>query len=304
MRVPTPISRRGFLATAATAACLPLAGCGNHVAARLFPGSLSDFETLTNLPLRTLRIGPTPGRAVVVLHELPGLTKDDLAFARGLSQRGFNVFVPVLFGKPEDENTLAGFHAACDSGLFECSALSARNRIQDQLEPLCTQIAARSGHPIGAVGMCLTGILPLALVRNGVTAPVLCQPTVPFSVLPPRPTGAQKRDLGLDKDSLDAAIKSGVPFLLLHYKGDNRCPPDRVDEVRRTFKQQAATIDLKGDHHSSLAGDLDRTAFDDVVDYLKVRLGLDAGPRTMRLAALGEAGSRCQIGPDGRWRPA
>jgi len=296
-------SRRAFLQLAGGAACASLAGCGNHVASRLFPGRVSDFETVTDLPLRTLRIGPKTGRGVVVLHELPGLTKDDLALARALGQQGFNVYTPVLFGDPEDDSTTAGYRAACRSGLFACSKLSTRNRIQDRLQPLCAAVATRTGGPIAAVGMCLTGIVPLALLGHGVSAPVLCQPTVPFSVVPPRPTGDQKRDLGLDAGARDAAIKSQVPFLLVHYKGDDRCPPERVHAVRHTFRQQAATIDLEGDHHSSLAGDFHRTAFDDVVDYVKVRLGTDPGPRTMRLAALGESGTRCQIGADRMWHP-
>jgi dienelactone hydrolase len=270
----------------------------------LFPGPISDFERITDLPLETLRIGPAAGRGVVVLHELPGLTKDDLGLARALGQRGFNVFAPLLFGQPEDQSTLGGFRAACRSGLFECSRLSARHAIQDKLEPLCKEIASRTGNPIAAVGMCLTGILPLALVNHGVAAPVLCQPTLPFSVLAQRPTGDQKRDMGLDRKALEAAIEAQVPFLLLHYKGDDRCPPERVDEVRRAFKQQAATIDLEGNHHSSLAGDFDRTAFDDAVDYIKVRLGVEPGPRAMRLAALGVSGTRCQIGVDRVWHPA
>lgn len=65
------------------------------------------------------------------------------------------------------------------------------------------------------------------------------------------------------------------------------------------FTSRVATIDLKGDHHSSLAGDFDRLAFDDVVTYLRVRLDVAQGPQTMASAKL--HGRSCLIGADKNW---
>lgn len=294
-------TRRQFLQGALAASGFALTGCGRHIARKLFPGPLSDFTRIDDLPLPTLQIGSEAGRGVVVLHELPGLTKDDLALARALGKSGFRAYVPILFGKPEQENLLRGLQQACGGkDPFNCSDLSARSPILDRLAPLCSEVARRTGHPIGAIGMCLTGILPLALLSHAVDAAVVCQPTLPFSSLRRKPNKEQAPDLGLGASDLADALKSTVPFMLVHYVEDELCPPERVHQIRAKFTTRVATIDLKGDHHSSLAGDLDKTAFADVVDYLKVRLEMERGPRTMQSAQL--QGRPCVIGADRTWQ--
>jgi dienelactone hydrolase len=299
---PADLARRRFIQMTASAACLPLTACGNQIARKMFPGTLADFREAPDLPLRTFEIGPTTGRPVVVLHELPGLTRDDLALARAFSQQGFRIFAPLLFGEPEQDSVRKGYQQACDSKLFECGELSRRCAILDKLGPLCDEIALRTRSPIAVVGMCLTGVFPLALLPHNVAAAVVCQPTVPFSLFPPRPTGPQKSDLGLGSDDLSAALSSKVPFMVLRYSADGRCPPERVAELRRRFATRVATIELPGDHHSSLAGDFHRSAFDDAVDYLKVRFDPTTGPRTMRLTKLQpEHEKPCEIGSDGLW---
>lgn len=292
--------RREFLLAGLAAAGLGGSACGRHIARERFPGPLDDFTAIGDLPLPTLQIGAS-GPGVVVLHELPGLTKDDLALARALSRRGFRVFVPVLFGKPEQDSILTGYRQACGGkDPFNCSDLSARSPILDKLAPLCEAVARRSASSIGAIGMCLSGILPLALLSNRVEAAVVCQPTVPFSALSRKPNDQQAPNLGLGSADLANALKSAVPFLLVHYLGDDLCPPERVQEIRRQFTTRVATIDLTGDHHSSLAGDFDEVAFEDVVTYLKVCLGAEAGPRTMQAAKLDNRA--CVIGADRMWR--
>jgi dienelactone hydrolase len=274
--------------------------CGRHIARQLFPGPLKDFTTIDDLPLPTLQIGNT-GPGVVVLHELPGLTKDDLALARALSYQGFRAYVPILFGKPEQDNLLVGFRQACGGkDPFNCSDLSARSPILNKLAPLCDGVARRSTPTIGAIGMCLSGILPLALFPNSVDAAVVCQPTTPFSTLSRRPNDQQAPDLGLGSADLANALKSTVPFLLVHYVGDELCPPERVREIRKKFTTRVATIDLTGDHHSSLADDFDKVAFEDVLTYLRVRLGVEAGPRAMQAAKLDDRS--CVISADRTWK--
>jgi dienelactone hydrolase len=307
--ISSGMRRRYFLQVAALTACLPLAACGNKVARRRFPGRLSDFEEVSGLPFRAFRIGPTTGRTVLVLHELPGLTQDDLALARALGQRGFNVFAPLLFGAPEQDSVTKGYDQACRSKLFACGELSTRSAILDPIDTLCAELAKRGGRTIGVIGMCLTGVFPLALLNdtsgapaNRVAAAVLCQPTVPFTLFPGRPTGSQKDDMGLGQADLNAATSSSVPFLLVRYVGDGRCPPERVDAFRGRFGSRMAVIDLPGSHHSSLAGDFDGGAFDDVVSYLTVRFDPAIGPRSMKLARLRPADPQpCEIGKDGLW---
>jgi dienelactone hydrolase len=295
------LTRRRFLRTAVAAAAMPLVGCGHHLARKKFPGKRSDFHDVGDLPLPTLQIGPSTGRGVIVLHEIPGLTKDDLALARALGQRGFNVFAPLMFGTPEQDTVLGGYLQACRKDRFECSALSARSPILDKLAGVCDGVYARTGHDVSVIGMCLTGVLPLALLDHHVDAAILCQPTVPFDALRGIPVGEQVHNLGLGADDLDAARRSPVPFLLIHYDGDRRCPPERVKAIRDTFANRVAVIALPGKHHSSLAGDFDDTAFDDAVDYLGVRLGVESGARDMRIARWGPEPGPCRIGVDRTW---
>lgn len=307
--MPSSLRRRQFLQVAALGATLPLAACGNKVARKTFPGRLADFEEASGLPFRTFRIGPTTGRTILVLHELPGLTPDDLALARALGHGKFNVFAPLLFGAPEQDSVIKGYDQACHSKLFACGDLATRSPVLDRIDAMCAELAKRDGRPIGVIGMCLTGVFPLALLNDAsgrppdrVTAAVLCQPTVPFSLVRGRPTGRQKGDLGLGPADLDAATRSSVPWLLVRYTGDGRCPPERVMAFRKRFGTRMAAIELPGSHHSSLAGDFHRDAFDDVVSYLTVRFDPTAGPRTMKLARVQPADSQpCVIGKDGLW---
>ncbi|MGN6131980.1 MAG: dienelactone hydrolase family protein [Nocardioidaceae bacterium] len=55
----------------------------------------------------TYRKGTGPG--VVVIHELPGMTPQVIAFAEEVVAAGFTVVLPHLFGTPEDPATPAVF---------------------------------------------------------------------------------------------------------------------------------------------------------------------------------------------------
>ena len=299
------MNRRQFLQLAAGAVCPPFAGCAAHHAASMHcPGPFSDFAPVDGLGIPAYRIGPDKARAIVVLHELPGLSPDDLALARCISKEGFRVYAPLLFGDPEQDDFIRGFRQSCSAGLFECSKLSSRSAILDRLETLCDNVAKDNG-PIGVVGMCLTGVFPLALLRNNVRAAVLCQPTLPFSTVPGWPTGTQMTDLGLGTADLSDAKQSNVPFLTMHYATDRRCPIERIDEFQKVFADRVAVISLEGKgKHSSLAGDFDPGAFADAMSYMKVRLGVTSGPQRMTKAYLkvGAENHACEIDAAGPWK--
>jgi dienelactone hydrolase len=283
-----------------------LSACkGHHAASMLCPGPHSDFVKVPWLKSGkdVWRIGPESGHPVVLLHEVPGLTDDDLALARCLSKEGFNVYVPVLFGFLGQDLDAVGLAQAClgVSPPFECSKLSTRSTILDSLEPTCDQIADHDKRPIGVIGMCLTGVLPLALLPNHVTAAVLCQPTLPFDFRKRKPDGPQLTDLGLGDVDLQQAVDSTVPFLLMHYTQDPLSPSKRIETFGNKFGERVAIIELPGEgRHSSLAADLHPQAFADAVNYLKVRLDPDAGPKAMEVAKL--KGRMCEITKAGTWR--
>jgi dienelactone hydrolase len=257
----------------------PLAGCAKyHASVEQCCDGAMDFETVPICGFTVLRIGPESGKSVLLLHEIPGLSPTDLALARCLAKEGFNVHAPLLFGTPGQNSVFKGYRAACRPSLFECSKLKARSAILDKLEPMAECLATRAAGPIGAIGMCLTGILPLALLPNKVEAAVLCQPTLPFSFWHGRPTGDQLTDLGLGQEDLIQAEASPTPFLAMHYAADKRSPVGRMQALQTTFPKRVAVISLCGEHgHSSLAGDFNFQAFEDTITYLRVRLGVGKG---------------------------
>ncbi len=297
-------SRRKFLRTALAGAGGLLAGCAARSESQLrCPVTLAEFAAESGLgPLPVYRYQQGAGPALILLHELPGLSLDDLALAKCLGQQGFSVYLPLLFGEPGQNRVFAGYFQSCAQHDFECAALARSSPVIDKLRELCLRLGARTGAPVGVIGMCLTGAFPLALLGDGVQAAVLCQPTLPFNAFFMRPIGAQRRVLGLAKEDLDRAVKSRIAILALRYRNDPLCPAERFRALREMFHERIAQIEIPSENgqHSTLAADLNLDALSDAVSYLKVRLGAANRPQRMKLAKL--EGRPCEIGLDGRWR--
>ena len=254
-------------------------------------------------PRQVLRLGPPSGPSVVLLHELPGLSEKTLALAQCLHDQRFTVYVPLLFGSIGQDSVSRGYWQACVRGDFACSAPSTTSPALVWIEALCQRASELAGAPVGVIGMCLTGSFPLALLRTrAVEAAVVCQPTLPFSVIGGAPSDDQKTDLGISGKDLAEALRSDVSFLALHYTGDRRSPEFRMQRLEDTFKERVAIARIEGDKHSTLVGDFHGGAFADTVNYLKVRLRADPGPKPMQIAKL-RGDIPCEITPGGRWRP-
>jgi dienelactone hydrolase len=189
------------------------ANAKSQSASELPPG----FEVAPGFERVTLATGPESGGPVILLHELPGMTPDDMALALKLGEAGFRVYMPLLFGEIGQDRFLAGYWQACVRGEFVCSTRSTSSPVLAWLGRSVDKIAADTKRPVGIIGMCLTGIMPVALMRAAVSAAVACQPTVPFNPLFGRPTGEQKSDLGLAAVELARAQQASVPVLTMHY---------------------------------------------------------------------------------------
>jgi dienelactone hydrolase len=296
--------RRDFLKAALAGLLAGQTGCAaNDQSALRCPTSLDAFNLENHLgPLPVYRTKKASGPAIVLLHEMPGMSLSDLALAQCLSKQGFSVFLPLLFGEPGQERFVAGYFQSCVTGEFDCSSLAGGSPIVKKLSATCQSILDRTRAPIGIIGMCLTGALPLALLGNGVEAAVLCQPTLPFNVLLGGPTGGQKRALGLSRAELERAQRSAIPLLAVRFKSDSLCPKERFETLREIFGGRIATIEINAEArgHSTLAGDLNDDALSDAVHYLKVRLAIEKQARPMKLALLDDR--PCEMGADGRWR--
>ncbi len=176
------------------------------------------------------------GPAVVVMHEVPGITPEVEAFATRVAETGFTVYLPNLFGTP-GKPLSAGYAAgqivrACISREFSVLAARASSPITDWLRALCRRAHAECGGPgVGAIGMCLTGNFALSLmVDEAVMAPVLSQPSLPFGVSKAHRTGLHLSDA--DLAVVKTRTKAGCGVLGMRFTHDPMVPPERFERLR------------------------------------------------------------------------
>lgn len=232
--------------------------------------------------------------AVVVMHEIPGITPPVAAFAVRLAEEGFSVYLPHLFGevgRPLSAAYALGQMArACISREFSMFEAGRSSPITSWLRALCRHASAESGgRPVGALGMCLTGNFALSLVVDDVVAaPVLSQPSLPV------PLGPDHRaDLHVSDDELArlrARARGGLRVLGLRFTEDPLCPGERFRRLERELGDGFEPIEIDSrpgnPHgipriaHSVLTNDLvdraghpTRAALDRVLSFFRERLG-------------------------------
>lgn len=188
------------------------------------------------------------GPAVVVMHEVPGITPEVERFATRVAEAGFTVFLPEMFGtpgKPLSVGYAAGQLArACVSREFHVLARNASSPITDWLRALCRHALAECGGPgVGAIGMCLTGNFALALMLDeSVVAPVLSQPSLPFPV-----SRAHRAALHLsprDLETVRKRVRQGCGVLGLRFTADPMCPPERFETLRRELGSGFESVEI------------------------------------------------------------
>lgn len=177
------------------------------------------------------------GPAVVVMHEIPGITPAVAAFAHRVADAGFTAIMPELFGEAgrgyDPAHVAKSLAGACIRREFSVLATRQSSAITDWLRALCRAVHAEcGGRGVGAVGMCLTGNFALSLMVDPVVmAPVLSQPSLPFGVTP-----AQRRDLHVTDEELavirQRVAEEGVKVLGLRFTWDAMCPKARFDRLR------------------------------------------------------------------------
>ncbi len=152
--------------------------------------TLEDFErrsiSLNGAERTVYQLGQ--GRAVIVMHEMPGITPHVARFARWTAEAGFTVYMPSLFGRDgavvsADEGATI-FRRACMSAKFRAFGGNVSSPVTDWLRALARMAHAECGGPgVGAIGMCFTGNFALTMMLEpSVLAPVLAQPSLPMDV--------------------------------------------------------------------------------------------------------------------------
>lgn len=233
------------------------------------------------------------GPAVVVIHEIPGITPQVAAFAERVGREGFRTYLPTLLGepgKPISVGYMLGMTArACVSREFRVFASRGSSPITDYLRALCRKAHAECGGPgVGVVGMCLTGNFALALMADDtVMAPVLSQPSLPVGLTPRQRASLHLSDA--DLVTVRRRAKAGCTVLGLRFTGDRLCPPERFATLRRELGEGFEGIEIDSSRgnahgipataHSVLTTDLvdeaghpTRQALDRVLDLLRTRL--------------------------------
>jgi dienelactone hydrolase len=242
------------------------------------------------------RLGEGP--AVLVLSEVPGITPLVAAFARRIASRDLSVVLPHLFGEdgrpPTTGYLLRSMTSVCISRDITVLATGRSSPIVEWLRALAREEHERCGGPgVGVVGMCLTGGFALAMLTDApVVAPVLAQPSLPFSI-----DARRASDLGCSAAELARArrkVAEGVQVLGLRFTHDPAVRPARFESLRRELGDGFVAVELDSSPgnpyghrkgaHSTLTEDLvDRegsptmAALHTVLDFLTARLGAGAG---------------------------
>jgi len=262
---------------------------------------LADFdctaETFDGVTRAVYRKGSGP--AVVIMHEIPGITPQVADFGRRVAGAGFTAVMPSLFGEPG--RPLSAPYLAksvlslCVSKEFSFLATGRTSPVTTWLRALIDVAHDECGGPgVGVVGMCATGGFALALATDpAVLAPVMSQPASPA------PLGRERRrGLDIDPDDL-AAVKARVNdedlcVLGLRFTGDPAVPAERFRRLREELGDGFVAVEIdssqgnahgiKRTAHSVLTNDLvdesghpTRDALDRVLDLFAERLSPHSG---------------------------
>ncbi len=244
------------------------------------PDVLNGWEvgefSAAGLTRPTYRRGSGP--AVIVIHEVPGITPLVTKFANEVVDRGFTVVMPSLVGTPGRPPTNAyamqQIAKVCIAKEFTSFAMNQTSPIIAWLRALARNLHQEVGGPgVGAVGMCFSGGFALGMMVDDIMlAPVLSQPSMPLPIGKTR--GA---DLNLSPDDAAAVAEraaAGCQVLGLRFTGD-KLVGDRFSSLRELLGDAFIAIELpsasKGDH-SVLTEQRDDESVVRVLDFFVEKL--------------------------------
>ncbi len=180
------------------------------------------------------------GRAVLLMHELPGMTPACIGYANELAET-FTVVMPLLFGEPNDDKGAAFVPQLCISREFHIFAKGGGSPVVNWLRALGRRALQECGGP-GVIGMCLTGNFAIALMADeAVLAPVASQPALPITAALPLIgdiVAGSHAALAVTSDELAAAKQragQGAKLMCLRFSNDHISPSERFDALRTAF---------------------------------------------------------------------
>lgn len=189
---------------------------------------------------------PASGPPVLMLHDIGGARPECLDLALKISREkggGYQVFIPVLFGKFGQGSRSRALTAAFGMGPeWFVQANDQDQPIFKKLLGLCHQIRKHSeGRKVVVIGNCFTASVAAALLSSeDVCAAVISQPALPYPRLVLFHTPAGKRALGMSPETLAAAARRAqklpAPALIgFRSKKDAVSPQARFDRLKCLF---------------------------------------------------------------------
>lgn len=198
---------------------------------------------------------------ILLLHELPGLSQKTLRYAETLTDE-FTVYVPLLLGDLNQDNLNMGLWEYLskrewakenhriefydENGQVAVNSGETRN-ITHWLREVVQDIAKKhQGQPIGVIGMCLTGSMPLALLDNpNIRALVIAQPSLPLMFWG---TKFDKASLDLSKaeeDNLKRRMENNFPenpveILGIRFEGDCISRAEKFETLKDLLREVRA----------------------------------------------------------------
>jgi dienelactone hydrolase len=210
-----------------------------------------------------------------VIHELPGMTPEVIAFGDEVAAAGFTVVMPVLFGTPGTPTSFQALTSSliqvCTSSEFTKLATRRTAPIADWLRDLARSLHEELGGPgVGALGMCFTGGFALAMmVDDSVAAPVVAQPSLPFAIGKRR--GADLNLSPADQDAMVARAQAGCAVLGLRYR-DDKATGSRFQTLETLLGENFIGVELEGKGHATLTEHRQQEAVDRVLAFFGERL--------------------------------
>lgn len=191
------------------------------------------------------------GPAVVLIHELPGMTPECVELARKIADEGYTVYMPLIFGEPNKNYGMTPLLWPCVWREFSVLSAHGKSPAADWLRALARQAhAEQGGKGVAAIGMCFTGRFALSLMMDArLIAPVLSQPSSSYSRSAP----------GIPVEEWDNAVKrsekENIPVLGFRFTGDPLCRKERFDALREGFGERFRAVEVEGRGHSVLTMD-------------------------------------------------
>lgn len=176
------------------------------------------------------------GPAVVVMHEMPGISPQVARFARWVRDAGFTVYMPSLFGRdgavPQAEEGGQIFQRVCVSREFRVMAGGGTSPVVAWLRALATQAHQECGGPgVGAVGMCFTGNFAISMmIEPAMVAAVACQPSLPLD----NPSAIEMSDEDAKAVS-ERLVHDNLTVKAYRFDGDKYCMASRFETYEKKF---------------------------------------------------------------------